>query len=136
MFSKKNRIYERFIANTSLWDLENFQIKCFRKKARIWWKFRKHPSLGFSKNVKEYLRNKDFEKYSSLKNFREDKKLEWSRNFYQDWWFRKICFSKILIQEFRNYANVRFFVKKNIPSIETCCKRWLSSIRNKLLNQI
>ena len=48
---------------------------CFRKEPEYGGKFRKHPSLGFSKSIKEYLRNKDFEKYSSLKKFQEDRDL-------------------------------------------------------------
>ena len=40
---------------------KHFQIMCFRKEPEYGESFANHPSLGFSKNVKEYLRNKDFE---------------------------------------------------------------------------
>lgn len=73
---------------------------CFRKEPEYGGKFRKHPSLGFSKNVKKYLRNKDFEKYSSLKIFREDKNLSDLEIFTQTGDFEKSVFRKFLYKNF------------------------------------
>ena len=65
-----------------------------------------------------------------IQHFEISRKNLWLRNSSD--MIAKEIFSKILIQEFRNNAHVRFLVIQCIPSDETCCRTCYAMIRISL----
>ena len=132
VLTKEKQSLWDFIAIPLLWVLEKFSSRCFRKGLEYGENFRKHSSLVFSKkNIKEYLQNKEF-----WKNFEKTEIWVFSKFYPPRLVIAKTCFSKILIQEYRNDANVRFFEIKWTPSDETCCIGWYATIRITIYTRV
>ena len=109
---------------------KNFQVMCFRKEPEYGGKFRKHPSLGFSKNVKEYLLNKDFENTVLWKFFREDKNLSDLEIFTNTGDFKKYVFRKFLYKNFeilQTYVSLWYYVFQVMRPVANDVFQWLET---------